>query len=120
MADAKAKLSPAEFLAALKGREVPARHSPPAESENPLDGLDFSDLNDAPADDTTTEELDDGSGEEARSRRTSARKPTVAPVKPNARLSELFDRVNSLLGGKEPTARKRFVRPVPRRWNKPD
>ncbi|MGE3317049.1 MAG: AAA family ATPase, partial [Planctomycetaceae bacterium] len=101
MADAKAKLSPAEFLAALKGREAPARHTPPATSEDPLDGLDFSDLNDASAgNDAQSEVLDDGSGEEASSRRSSARKSTAPPVKNNARLSELFDRVNSLLGGK--------------------
>lgn len=99
MADAKGKLSPAEFLAALKGREAPARPTP--KSADPLDGLDFSDLNEEPGGDVAVETLDDGSGEDGAQRRTSARKPAnVAAVKGSARLSELFDRVNSLLGGK--------------------
>jgi len=99
MADTKGKLSPAEFLAALKGREVPARQTAAAVAEgDPLDGLDFSDLDAADAS-APADVDDDGSGDDLNGPRSSARKPTAAPaVKTDARLSELFDRVNTLLG----------------------
>ncbi len=97
MADSESKLSPAEFLAALKGREVTLHPNAAADGSDPLAGLDFSDL------DGPTSPLASGSGDanlddDADIPRTSARKPVhCEAVKNNARLTELFDRVSALL-----------------------
>ncbi len=103
MAETKGKLSPAEFLAALKGRKSPAKQAPPRAADS-VDDLDFSDLEAAPAeggtesaaaqnaDDAVNEILGDGSS-------SAPSRYLGNYVKRNARLSELFDRVNTLLGG---------------------
>jgi hypothetical protein len=102
MANVKGKLTPAEFLAALKGRKAPPKHIAPPTSEA-IDELDLSDL---PAG-TTAAELesressddDTAANEGSRDRTTSAPSPYVGNyIKRNSRLSELFDRVNMLLG----------------------
>lgn len=102
MAEMKGKLSPAEFLAALKGRKPPPA-SQPAEvavrASESVEDLDFSDLDGAsqpagaPESDAATNL---GSGEYP----SSAHSGYMGHyVKRNSRLSELFDRVNTLLGG---------------------
>jgi hypothetical protein len=102
MAELKGKLTPAEFLAALKGKKPPARHIAPPASES-VKELDLSDL----ASETAT--LDEESQESPQSNASndnSSDGSGSAPstyfgnyVKRNSRLTELFDRVNTLLGG---------------------
>lgn len=108
MADLKSKLTPAEFLAALKGRKPPAKHIAPPAAES-IEGLDLSDLPQTPP------EADQAANEAERQESSDTDDPSNmdpnAPagttpstyygnyVKRNSRLSELFDRVNTLLGG---------------------
>jgi hypothetical protein len=103
MADVKGKLTPAEFLAALKGRKPPAKHiaAPAAES---IEQLDLSHLPAGPAvlepESPESAEPDDAASEEASDETPSAHSTYIGHyVKRNSRLTELFDRVNTLLGG---------------------
>jgi predicted ATPase with chaperone activity len=109
MDDSLGKLSPAEFLAALKGREAPL-YAPPesGNGSDPLAGLDFSDL-EGPAATPAAPPEHDGLGEDADIPRTSARKPVhCEAIKNNARLSDLFDRVSALLGSSEQVVEEAF------------
>ena len=103
MTDLKGKLSPAEFLAALKGRKAPAKHIAAAAAES-IDDLDLSDLAAGPtvleAEPGEEPQTGDAANEDASEGTESAPSAYIGNyVKRNSRLSELFDRVNTLLGG---------------------
>ena len=103
MAEIKGKLTPAEFLAALKGRKPPAKHVSSSQSDE-VENLDFSDLDKAG---TVQPENSDGANEsDAAANNRSDDGSGSAPnsfvghyVKRHSRLTELFDRVNTLLSG---------------------
>jgi hypothetical protein len=102
MPDKTGKLSPAEFLAALKGRETAPKHI--AQRADSVEDLDFSDLStDATA---VATEPEDSAGAEILAEESQSEERPLPPstyggnyVKRNSRLSELFERVNTLLGG---------------------
>src|SRR3984957_9286309 len=103
MADVKGKLTPAEFLAALKGRKPPAKHIAPQATES-IEQLDLSHLPAGPAvldaESQESAQSDDAANENAGEGISSGHSAYIGHyVKRNSRLSELFDRVNALLGG---------------------
>src|SRR5579872_2941291 len=94
MAELKGKLTPAEFLAALKGRKPPAKHiAPPAsESDDERGQSESEEESQEPQDDHAADaNVGDGSG-------SVPSRYFGNYVKRSSRLSELFDRVNTLLG----------------------
>jgi len=102
MAELKGKLTPAEFLAALKGRKPPAKHIAPPASES-VNDLDLSDL--AAGATVLEEESQDPQADDAANKNSSDDGSGSAPstyfgnyIKRSSRLTELFDRVNTLLG----------------------
>ena len=106
MADTGTKLSPAEFLAELKGG-APDPEFP--DSEEALDDLDFSDL-DAPAEPDNAVQANGDEGAESKngSHEKSDKESKPDAVKKHSHLSELFDRVGSLLGGSRTTEEDSF------------
>jgi predicted ATPase with chaperone activity len=107
MAEIKGKLTPAEFLAALKGRKPPSKRAAAKPSDD-VDDLDLSDLQQPSQDGDGTESSEDRSradtAEDAvHDACSSGDHPSGSRyvghyVKRGSRLSELFDRVNTLLG----------------------
>ncbi|HXY36080.1 MAG TPA: AAA family ATPase [Planctomycetaceae bacterium] len=96
----KGKLTPAEFLAALKGRKPPEKRAAPKPSDD-VDDLDLSDLQQkgGGAEDAREDIDDDAVHDACSSGDYQAGSRYVGHyVKRNSRLSELFDRVNNLLG----------------------
>jgi hypothetical protein len=100
----KGKLTPAEFLAALKGRQPPSKRAAAKPSDD-VDDLDLSDLQspkgDGPeAEDASRADTDDDAVHDACSSGDyqAGSRYVGHYVKRNSRLSELFDRVNNLLG----------------------
>ena len=101
MSDLKKKLTPAEFLAALKGRKPPARHI--AEPSSNIDELDLSHLSAGPAvlePETPEPPLAEDAEVEHSDQESDHPQSTYFGnyVKRSSRLSELFERVNTLLG----------------------
>jgi len=99
----KGKLTPAEFLAALKGRKPPSKQAT-AKTSDEVDDLDLSDLQDSPkGEESDQEEPRADSAEDAvHDALSSGDHPSGSRyighyVKRSSRLSELFDRVNNLL-----------------------
>jgi hypothetical protein len=101
MPETKGKLTPAEFLAALKGRKPPKRAA--AKPSDDVDDLDLSDLQQKGAENSEEPRADD-QDDEVNDAVSSGDHPSGSRymghyVKRNSRLSELFDRVNTLLSG---------------------
>jgi hypothetical protein len=99
----KGKLTPAEFLAALKGRKPPSKQAT-AKSSDEVDDLDLSDLQNAPKGEESDEEESraDSAEDAVHDALSSGDHPSGSRyighyVKRSSRLSELFDRVNNLL-----------------------
>jgi predicted ATPase with chaperone activity len=112
MSEIGSKLSPAEFLAELKGRS--ATETLPADGS--LDDLDFSDLDGLPdVDDEQPAETAPAADAKPNGRRKKAAAAADANpvVKRHSHLSELFDRVNNLLGGARAAQPEAFRPPVP-------
>ena len=100
MAELKGKLTPAEFLAALKGRKPPAKHIAPPESES-----EEGELSDVAAGQSELEEESQEPHNDRAANEDSGDGSGSVPskyfgnyIKRSSRLSELFDRVNTLLG----------------------
>ncbi len=99
----KGKLTPAEFLAALKGRKPPSKPAT-ARSSDEVDDLDLSDLQNAPKGEGSDEEESRADSAEdavhdalSSGDHMSGSRYIGHYVKRSSRLSELFDRVNTLL-----------------------
>jgi hypothetical protein len=117
MDDLQGKLSPAEFLAALKGREA-TLHAPTiaGDGTDPLAGLDFSDL-DSPV---ATQEVpsqpaapkDDVLEEDSSTPRTSARKPANCEAIRTTRLSG-FSTAFQLFGQQQEVVVEEAFDPAP-------
>lgn len=106
MSDNGSKLSPAEFLAELKGSSATAELP---DGEEALDALDFSDL-DGAAD--GEEAGPDQDADDSQQNGHEKAKQHEA-VKKHSHLSELFERVGSLLGGSKDSEGETFRPPAP-------
>jgi hypothetical protein len=102
MAELKGKLTPAEFLAALKGRKPPAKHiaAPASESVEEHELSDDAAGQSEPEEESQEPQEDRAANEDAGDGSGSVPSRYFGNyVKRSSRLSELFDRVNTLLGG---------------------